>query len=124
MSKQVILEELEIQQIIEETKVAFPSFTNWQYNNEKNEDYFGFSIWGEFILDANSLTPQCFFITFDTYNEQWQGHLSIGKPCYFWTSADVGDAHLLDTKPCSCLKDAIFILKLEISNLFRAFSIL
>jgi hypothetical protein len=39
--------------------------------------------------------PQCFFITLDTYEEHWYGHLTIGQHCYLWSSADVGDAHLV-----------------------------
>jgi hypothetical protein len=66
--------------------------------------------------------PRYFFITFDTYEETWHGHLTIGQPCYLWSSADVGDAHLLDTESCKTIEDAIEALKAEIVNLFRAFS--
>ncbi|MBS1251941.1 MAG: hypothetical protein MAG451_00975 [Anaerolineales bacterium] len=40
--KQLILTKREIQQAIEQAKTAFPHFTDWQYNNEINEGYFGF----------------------------------------------------------------------------------
>jgi len=45
-----ILTEPEIQQVLEQVKTAFPFFTNWEYNNEKNEEYFGFSVWGELVI--------------------------------------------------------------------------
>ncbi len=119
----MLLTEHEIQHVIEYTKTAFPHFTDWEYNNEINEDYFGFSLWGQFVLEPEDYMAPCFFITFDTYEESWRGHVTIGQPCYFWSSADVGDAHLLDTEPYKTLEDAIAALKEEIINLFRAFSV-
>jgi hypothetical protein len=66
--------------------------------------------------------PRLFFVTFDTHETSWSGHLTIGQHCFFWSSADVGDAHLLDTDPCSTLEDAITALKRQIVDLFDAFS--
>jgi len=43
---------------------------------------------------------------------------------YWWTSADVGDAHLLDTEACATLEDAIVALKAEMARLCRALSVL
>ena len=65
-----------------------------------------------------------FFITLDTYEENWYGHLTIGQPCYLWSSADVGDAHLIDTDSCKTLEHAIATLKGDIGSLLRAFSTL
>jgi hypothetical protein len=64
--------------------------------------------------------PRCFFVTFDTHGTHWAGHLSIGKPCYFWTSADLGDAYLLETGDCATLEDAIASLKQRMTVLFSA----
>jgi hypothetical protein len=66
--------------------------------------------------------PRSFFITFDTFETTWSGHLTIGQHCFFWSSADVGDAHLLDTGPCATLEEALATLKHQIVELFDAFS--
>ena len=116
------LTESEIQEAIEKATSAFANFTDWQYNNEVNDEYLGFTIWGQYIPKPEEQMPRCFFITFDTHGENWTGHLSIGQHCYFWSSADAGDAHLLETEACKNLEDAIETLKVEIGNLFRAFS--
>lgn len=118
----MLLTEPEIQQSIEQAKTAFPHFTNWKYNNEVDGEYFGFSLWGEFALNPEDLMPRRFFITLDTYEEGWYGHVTIGQHLYLWSSVDVGDAHLLDTDSCNTLEDAITALKGEIVNLFKAFS--
>lgn len=62
----MLLTEREIQQAIEQAKTAFPHFTDWQYKNEINGEYFGFSLWGEFVLNPEDLMPRRFFITLDT----------------------------------------------------------
>ena len=118
----MIVTEREVQQAIEQAKTTFPNFTDWEYNNEINEAYFGFSLWGQFVLNPEDQMPRRFFITLDTYEENWHGYLTIGQHCYLWSSADVGDAHLLDTESCKTLEDAVAALKVEIINLFRAFS--
>ena len=59
-----------------------------------------------------------FYITFATHTEHWSGHLTIGQH-YWWTSAHVGDAHLLDTEECSTFEEAIVALKAEMTNLCR-----
>ena len=118
-----MLTKTEIQQKSEQVKVAFPHLTNWEYNNEKNEEYFGFSIWGEFAVNSDELMPRLFYVTFDLYDDEWQGHLTVGQPCYLWSSADVGDANLLETEACTSLGEAIAKLKLKIAELCQAFSI-
>ncbi len=120
----MLLTNSEIEQATDRAKTAFPNFTDWEYNNEKNENYFGFSLWGQFILNPEDMMPRRFFITLDTYEEKWNGHLTIGQPCYLWSSTDVGDAHLIDTEFCKTLEDTITALKVEIANLFRDFSII
>jgi hypothetical protein len=118
----LLLTEHEVQAALEQAKSSFPNFIDWEYHNETNDEYFGFSLWGQFVLHSEDVMSRCFFVTFDTYEEDWNGHLTIGQPCYLWSSADVGDAHLVDTESCRTLGDAIAALKVEIENLFRAFS--
>lgn len=120
----MILTETEIQQAIEQAKAAFPNLTDWQYNNEKNEEYFGFSLWGQFVFDSEKMMQRYFFITLDTYEDKWQGILTIGQPCYLWSSADVGDAHLLYTDNCDSIEEAISALKEEIKKFLTAFSVI
>ncbi|MBN3992619.1 MAG: hypothetical protein HWQ36_19420 [Nostoc sp. NMS2] len=119
----MILTESEIKQVLEQVQAAFPNLTNWEYNNEKNDEYFGFSVWGEFVINTEELImPRRFFITLDTNHEdKWQGCLTIGQPSYLWSSADVGDAHLVDTEPSDTLEEAISALQAKISELFQAF---
>ncbi len=117
----MLLTEHQVQEAIEQAKSAFPNLTDWEYKNEINDEYFGFSLWGHFVLNPEDQMSRRFFVTFDTYEEHWNGHVTIGQPCYLWSSADVGDAHLLDTEFCKTLEDAIAALKVEIENLFRTF---
>ena len=104
--------------------MAFPSLTDWKYNNERDGEYFGFSLWGQYVPNAKEQTSKNFFITLDTYEENWYGHLTIGQPCYLWSSADVGDAHLVDTDSRKTFDHAIATLQGEIRSLLRAFSAL
>ncbi|WP_373529200.1 hypothetical protein [Nostoc sp.] len=117
----MLLTEPEIQQVLDQAKAAFPNLINWEYNNEKNEEYFGFSMWGEFVQNPEVLMPRSFFITLDTYEDKWQGCLTIGQHSYLWSSADFGDAHLLDTEPSETLEEAIALLKAKIVELLTAF---
>lgn len=119
----MILTETQIQEVLDQAKTAFPYFTEWEYNNEKNAEYFGFALWGQFVLDPEEFMPQCFFITLDTYQDKWRGTLTIGQHSYLWSSADVGDARLLDTNNCDSVDEAIFQLKTKILKLFKAFSL-
>ena len=119
----MLLTDLEVQQTIAKAQAAFPNLTDWQYNNEKNGEYFGFSLWGQCSLHPEDLMVRYCFITLDTYKEEWYGHLTIGQPYYLWSSADVGDAYLVDTAPCKTCEDAMSVLKGEIANLCRIFSI-
>jgi hypothetical protein len=120
----MLLTEPEIQQVLEQVQAAFPNFTDWEYNNEKNDEYFGFSVWGEYVANPEELMPRSFFITLDTdHEDKWQGCLTIGLHSYLWSSADVGDAHLVNTEPCGTLSEAIAALKAKILELFQAFSV-
>ncbi len=118
----MLLTEPEIRRSMIRVAAAFPCFRDWEYNNEINDSYSGFALWGEFVPDPNEPVPRSYFITIETYGASWTGHLSIGKHCYFWSSADCGDAVLLDTNPCTTLEEAITALKSEIADLFAALS--
>jgi len=118
----VLLTEPEIRRSVKRVEAAFPSFRDWEYNNEINDSYTGFALWGEFVPDPNEPMPRSYFVTFDTRQAIWTGHLSIGKHSYFWSSADCGDAYLLDTNPCTTLEDAITMLKRQMADLFAALS--
>ncbi len=118
----MLLTESEIQRSQKCVQASFPRFSHWDHNNEIDESYSGFSLWGEFVPDPDEPMPRSFFMTFDTYEATWTGHLSIGKHCYFWSSADCGDAMLVDTSPCATLEDAITTLKRRVADLFMALS--
>lgn len=117
----MILDKPEIRRSLEVVKAAFPRFADWKYNNEANESYSGFALWGEFVADRGETMPRRFFVTFDTYKQKWRGHLSIGQHNYFWSSADFGDANLLGTNECATLEEAIAALRAGIADFFTAF---
>jgi hypothetical protein len=116
----VILTESEVRRSLKRAKAAFPRFSDWDYSNEVNDSYSGFSLWGEWVSEPDEPDPRSFFVTFDTDQATWAGHLSVGKPCYYWSSADCGDANLFDTDPCGTLEDAITSLKRRMVDLFTA----
>jgi hypothetical protein len=117
------LSESDIRRSLECARAAFPYFTDWEYHNEINEWYSGFSLWGEFGPDLDDPMGPRFFITLDAFQSTWRGHLTTGQHSYFWSSADCGDAHLLGTGPCATLGDAIGTLKKRLAELFTAFSV-
>lgn len=107
---------------MQQATAAFPHLTNWQYTNEKDGESFGFTLWGEYVLQVQELLSRHFYITFATYEDTWSGHLTIGQHYYLWSSADMGDAHLLDTDACNTLAEAIAALQEAITSLCRMFS--
>jgi len=113
----MLLTEAEIQRCRALVAAAFPGFAHWGFINERNDSYSGFCIWARYTAKPKTSPSPSFFVTFDTYKENWKGHLTVGKHCYFWSSADVGDAHLLDTEPCATLEEAITELKRRIGGL-------
>ena len=118
----MLLTEFEIEQAREKARTAFPLLTDWEFNNEENGEYFGFSVWGKFVPDPEDLMSRRFFITLDTYELLWRGHLTIGQPSYLWSSTDEDDAYLLGTESHESIEEAIAALKAKIAELFRAFS--
>ncbi|MHC5830409.1 MAG: hypothetical protein ACYT04_84340, partial [Nostoc sp.] len=62
----MLLKEPEIQHVLDQAKAAFPNLIDWENNSEKNGEYFGFSMWGEFVLNAEELMPRRFFTTLNT----------------------------------------------------------
>ncbi len=113
----MIISPSEIQRSLRQAQAAFPHFSDWEHNNEVNESYSGFALWGEFVSDPKDPAPRSFFVTFDTHGATWTGHLSIGQHCYFWSSADCDDALLVDTEACTTLEDAIVRLKRKMADL-------
>jgi hypothetical protein len=118
----MILNQAEIRHVRTRVKAAFPRFKKWNDINEADDDHDGYAIWGEFTPKPGESMPRSFFVTFDMAKEGWRGHLTIGKHCYYWSSADVGDAYLLDTDTFPSLDEAIAALKGEIGELFAALS--
>ena len=116
----MLLSEPDIRESLRQARAAFPNSSEWEYNNEINASYSGFTLWGEFTPEPDGSMPRTFFVTFDTDNEGWMGHLSIGQHYYFWTSADYGDAYLVDTDACESLGAAITSLKRRITKLLTA----
>jgi hypothetical protein len=82
----VLLSAAEIQRTVERVQAAFPRFVNWEHINEIDNSHPGFSVWGEFVPEPDEPMPRCFFITFDTHETTWSGHLTIGQHCFFGQS--------------------------------------
>lgn len=120
----MFLADHDIHHTLARVQAAFPHFTQWEYTNERDESSLdGFSLWGQWVLHPEETMARHFYITFATHTEHWSGHLTIGQHYYWWTSADVGDAHLLDTVECATLEEAIVALKAEMARLCRAWSV-
>jgi hypothetical protein len=120
----MILTKTQIEQVIEQVKTAFPNLTDWQYNNEVNDEYFGFALWGELVFYPEHPLPKRFFITLDTYRQEWRGSLTIGQPFYLWSSADFGDAVLVSVDSCNSCQEAMIALKKEMLRLFQDLSVI
>jgi len=128
----MLLAQAEIEPVLTQVKAAFPNLSDWEYSNEDDGDHFGFTVWGCLVVQsgAESWEQRRFYVTFDIYPEQgpehgqerWRGALTIGQHSYLWTSADFGDAHLVNTEPCASLAEAITALKTGIADLAGAFS--
>jgi hypothetical protein len=121
----MFLADHDIQQALQRVQAAFPSFTQWAYTNASDDERSldGFSLWGQWVLHPEETMARHFYITLATHAEPWSGHLTIGQHYYFWTSADVGDAHLLATEACATLEEAIVALKAEMARLCHALAV-
>ena len=117
---QTCLDEVDIPAVPDTVKTHFPHLTDWEYHNNVDDDYLGFAVWGEFTLRPDEEIAPRFFITFSLGPDGWQGDLTVGKPAYFWTSADVGDADLLNAPPCATLEEAIATLRQAMHSLAQA----
>ncbi|TLY38788.1 MAG: hypothetical protein E6K60_00005 [Nitrospirae bacterium] len=80
------------------------------------------ALWGQWVLHPEEPMARHFYITFATHAAHWSGHLTIGQHYYWWTSADVGDAHLLDTEEYATLEEAIVALQAEMARLCHVLS--
>jgi hypothetical protein len=118
----MILDSDSIEAALTQAREAFPLLGDWEFTNIKDSNYFGFSMWGRFVLDRKGLQRRVFFITLDTFEETWSGHLTSGQHSYLWSSTDEGDAHLLGTERFPSLEAAISRLKEIISCVFQALS--
>jgi len=116
----MLLSEAEVQRCLTLVERAFPRFNQWEFVNEPDESYSGFCVWGRYQANPDSSSPG-FFVTFCSSRNRWTGHLTVGKHCYYWSSADVGDAHLLGTDACSTIEESIVALKRSIQDLATAF---
>jgi hypothetical protein len=116
--KSMFLSDAEIQRCRALVEAAFPRFAHWAFINERNDGYAGFSLWGRYKARSDDKSTPSFFVTFATFKESWRGHLTVGKHCYYWSSTDAGDAHLVDTEPCASLEEAVTVLKRRIAGLF------
>lgn len=72
----------EVREALEQARSAFPAFTAWEFTNEVDEDDFGFSLWGDDVPDPEDIMPRRFFVTLETYGEEWRGYLTIGQHAY------------------------------------------
>lgn len=115
----MLLTKAELQRCRALVEEAFPRFAHWAFVNEHNDSYEGFCVWGRYQARPERSSPS-FFVTFDTDEDRWKGHLTVGKHCYYWSSADFGDAYLLDTEPCATLEEAIMALTRRIKGLAAA----
>ena len=121
----MFLADHDMQHALERVQAAFPSFTQWTYANASDDERSlnGFSLWGQWVLHPEAFMARHFYLTFARHAEHWRGHLTIGQHYYLWTSADVGDAHLLDTEEYATLEEAIVALQAEMTHLCRALSV-
>ncbi|MCE7875323.1 hypothetical protein DYH09_33845 [bacterium CPR1] len=114
----------EAEEALELARTAFPHLCDWQYEIlDEESDYQGFTLWGVHSIQLDRYQVRRFFVTLASYKAVWRGHLSIGQHAFMWTSADYGDAYLVDTRDCATLPEAIRSLKQEIAGLFAAFSV-
>ncbi len=114
----MLLKENQIAPVVAEARAAFAGFTNWQTNNEKNEEYDGFAVWGEHHYASGNYNGTTFFVTLRLTEPGWRGDLTLGQPQFYWSSADMGDAILLGTQPAPTLADGIHALKTQMNALF------
>jgi hypothetical protein len=126
----VLLAEAEVEPVLETLKAAFPKLSDWEYCNEEDGDHNGFTVWGCLTIKDgdHDFSARDYYVTFDIHAKQgqgkgqWRGTLSIGQHSYFWSSADAGDASLLDTAFCASLSEAITALKSQIRDFASALS--
>jgi hypothetical protein len=122
-TEKMLLPEIQVQEIMEKAKTDFPSFSEWEYNNELDKDYWGFTIWGQYALDLEDDRSVIYFVTFTLDGGRWSGNLTAGQHAYMWSSTKEGDADLLWTHHCDSFEVAVTQLKKKILTLFQAFSV-
>ena len=116
----MLLSPAEIQRVQAALSAAFPRFSGWEFVNEINDSYTGFCIWALYEDEPEDLSTPRFYVTLDSFEDTWRGYLTVGKPSYYWSSADVGDAHLVDSGRCCTSDEAISALWARIAGLAAA----
>ena len=114
------LPESEIEPTVRRVQAAFPGFTGWEHVNEKDDCHMGFTVWGEFVLDAQDEWSQLFYVTMVHFEDKWRGHLTIGQHAFLWSSNNENDAYIVDTEPCGALEDVIADLKARVARISAA----
>lgn len=118
----MLLSETDVARALEKARSAFPNISRWEFNNVVTEDHPGFTLWGAYVPAAAD-PLRVFYVTFDAYgNKGWQRSLTIGMPAYFWSSANVGDARLIESDQFATLEEAMRALKREMVRLASGLS--
>ena len=121
-----LVDQDQVEEALQTVTAAFPRFADWEYSSERNEAHPGFAVWGEFVMrdddEGDGYVPKYrFYVTFDMVSGKWQGTFSIGKHAYYWSSADYGDAYLVNTGAATdTLPEAIEVLKARTRELLEA----
>ncbi|MCP5124877.1 MAG: hypothetical protein H6973_04350 [Gammaproteobacteria bacterium] len=111
-----------IQDVLNVMKAHFPRLSDWDYHEQADPDYRGLTVWGAYAPDPDALTGPCYFVTVTQVQGAWRDDFTVGKPACCWSSANVGDAQLLDTPECATLEEAITALKQAIRQFVDVFA--
>lgn len=109
------ISESEKQAVMDLVKAAFPRLRGWDTDYDDGE-YRDFGVCG-CLRWGKGTDVRFFYVTIDLYKGQWSGYLTIGQPAFFWSSAGLGHAYLLDVK-AGTARGAITRLKRSMRKLF------
>ena len=112
-----VLPESQVQAALGFAQAAFPRFREWRYCNQEDGQHDQFCLWGEYVHGEGYEAPR-FYVTFDRWEHQWGAHLTMGQHAFMWSSADFGDAQVLQTRGHAELDQAILELKQKMAHLF------
>jgi hypothetical protein len=111
-----------LQDALNVMKAHFPRLSDWDYHEQADQDDRGLTVWGTYAPYPEVLMGPCYFVTFTQVQGAWRGEFTVGKPAYYWSSANVGDAQLLWTASCATLENAITALKQAIRQFVDVFA--